>query len=435
MRKKAFLIVCVVLAMLLAACGPPQEELDAQATEIAANVFATQTAEAPTHTPTATVTSTPTTTATPTPTVTATFTPTPTSTPTPTHTPTPGPLTVEQIFERVSPSMAFIETPAGTGSGVLIADGYVVTCAHVVWPSRNVRVVLPDGSEHTDVPVQNWDLMVDVAVVGPLDTGAAPARLVDGEHLAIGSDVFLIGYPGETGRFPQPTITSGLFSRLREWEPAGISYLQTDATIAGGQSGGVLVSEDGEVIGISGVIFAGEFALVASAADVSSRVERLIAGEDVSGLGERRLPEGGGQFEHSMVLESLWHETAYVLNEPGGTNVDVTIESDSDVYFHVRPAVGEELLAVDDDVGDRESGSVKTELDIPHLVIVGQWTEDTADVKLTSNQGLTPYDDVDDGVVIGVDETLLAAIDYPGDRWRSIPLLSWTLWEPQRIKW
>jgi branched-chain amino acid transport system substrate-binding protein len=96
MNAKTFLVfLCLSTGVVLAACGPSQEELDAQATEIAANVFATQTAEAPTVTPTFTPSPPPTATPTSTPTETATATPSPTPTrtpsPTPSHTPSPTP--------------------------------------------------------------------------------------------------------------------------------------------------------------------------------------------------------------------------------------------------------------------------------------------------------------------------------------------------------
>ncbi|UCF60324.1 MAG: hypothetical protein JSV37_11230 [Anaerolineaceae bacterium] len=83
MDKKALIILALLLLSgIIAACGPSQDELDAQATEIAANIFATQTAEAPTSTPTSSPTSTPTST--------HTLTPTYTQTPTPTLTPFPS---------------------------------------------------------------------------------------------------------------------------------------------------------------------------------------------------------------------------------------------------------------------------------------------------------------------------------------------------------
>ena len=208
-----------------------------------------------TPTPEPTATPTPEPTATPTPEPTATPTPEPTATPTPEPTATPGPLTSPQIFDKVSPSIAFIETVTGTGSGVLIDGGYVVTNAHVVWPFDTVRVVFPDGSEFHGVPVNGWDLLAGLAVLGPIDAPTDTLALVDGESWPIGTDMFLIGYPGEVEEFPQPTIARGLLSRVREWESIGITYLQTDAPVIGGQSGGAAVSNMGEVIGISGLAF------------------------------------------------------------------------------------------------------------------------------------------------------------------------------------
>lgn len=80
-----------------------------------------------------------------------------------------------------------------------------------------------------------------------------------------------------------------------------MTYFQTDATIAGGQSGGVLVSKTGEVIGISGFSFTeGDFGLVASAADVLPRLQKLIDDEDIAGLGERWVPLEGGRQEYDF---------------------------------------------------------------------------------------------------------------------------------------
>ncbi len=89
--SRAAILTLLLVAGLLVACGPSEEELNATATQNAANIFATLTAEAPTptHTPTITPTPTPSPTNTPTPTATATATPRPSATPTITPTPTP----------------------------------------------------------------------------------------------------------------------------------------------------------------------------------------------------------------------------------------------------------------------------------------------------------------------------------------------------------
>ena len=135
-----------------------------------------------------------------------TATPNPSPTQVPSDTPTTAPMTPSDLFDKVSPSVAFIETERGSGSGVLIDDGYVVTNAHVVWPFTEVRVVFPDGSEFTDAPVLAWDLIGDLAVVGPIETDISPVTFLTDERLLVGKDVYLIGYPGEVDKFPQPTI-------------------------------------------------------------------------------------------------------------------------------------------------------------------------------------------------------------------------------------
>jgi len=355
---------------------------------------------------------------TPTPIPTPTSAPVPTLTETPTATPTlmPELLTAEEIFDRISPSVVFVRTPAKKGSGVLIEGGYVITNAHVVWPFNQVRVLIPGGSEYFEVPVLSLDLLGDLAVIGPIETDVEPLALVDGEDLPIGSSVFLIGYPAESEEFPQPTITSGILSRIREWKAIEITYLQTDAAIAGGQSGGVLVSDRGEVIGISGLSFSeARFGLVASAADVLSRVRRLNAGEDVAGLGYRRVQSIGMMTEDSLTLQHRADRRMYVINEPAGTAVDVTVESPNDVGFAIIDVYGNSLIEVDEKLSGRETGSVTLQLPLPHFLHIWQYSSNPGDVQVTSSSNLAPYNDPDDGGVVSLAQTIVGNLDLPAD--------------------
>ena len=370
----------------------------------------------PAHSPTPAPTSPPT----PTPTPVQTPTPTPTLEPTATATPTPtpGPLTAAQIFERISPSIAFIETRTGSGSGVLIDGGYVVTNAHVVWPFNAVRIVFPDGAEFLDVPVHGSDLMADLAVLGPIDVPASPQALVDGEGQAIGADTYLIGYPAEVDKFPVPAITRGLISRIREWELVGITYFQTDAMIAGGQSGGVLVSETGEVIGISGYSFPDtSFAIIASATDLRPRVDGLIAGKDVSRLGARRIALDVGLPEHSFRMDGYWDGQAFVVDQEPDTFVEIEVNSINDVSFAIYDLYGEEVLPmVDNNSSGTESGSLTVEYNEPHVIVVSQYTEFPGEFRIASNDiALVPISDPDDGQTIAPGQTVFGSIDYPGD--------------------
>lgn len=204
----------------------------------------------------------------------------------------PPKLTSVQIFNKVSPAIAFVQTDESSGSGVLIEGGYLVTNHHVVWPYETARVVFPNGSEYDSAPVKGWDREADLAVLGPINVAAEPALMIDGEAAPVGADMYLIGYPAEFESYPQPTIAKGILSRLRQSGPVGITYFQIDASIAGGQSGGALVSETGAVIGISGFSIAdGKFALAASVADLAPRIRKLISGgggDPVAGEQRRR---------------------------------------------------------------------------------------------------------------------------------------------------
>ena len=177
------------------------------------------------------------------------------------------------------------------------------------------------------MPVAGWDPMADLAVLGPVRVSAPSLELRNGEDMAIGSELFLVGYPAEVDLFPQPSITRGILSRFREWDRLGMTYFQTDAAIAGGQSGGPMVDSKGDVVGISGLSFSDAgFGMVASSADVAPIVAQLIQGLDSSGLGDRRLPAGRGNFEFDIDLRNYWDTRTFVLDAAAGTIFEATID-------------------------------------------------------------------------------------------------------------
>lgn len=312
--------------------------------------------------------------------------------------------------------MAYIETPTSTGSGALTDGGYVVTSAHVVWPFDEARVVFSDGSEFLDAPVAGWDLLADLAVVGPLDLSAAPLPFEESESPAIGEDAYLIGYPGEVDAFPQPAIVRGIVSRVRAWDAAGMTYFQTDAAIAGGQSGGALVSESGRLLGISGLSFSeAEYGLVLSMADAAPRVRALIAGGDASGLGARRVPLTGGSARHSVTLSNFWDQRAFLINERAGTNVNVSVSGDNDGRFSLYDSFAEEWLSRDETASGVESGSLTLQYDDPLFLVASQLAEEPGDFTVTCSERLIPLNDPDDGKQLSPGRTLLGNLDFPGD--------------------
>ncbi len=330
----------------------------------------------------------------------------------------PGPLTLTpaQIFAKVSPAIAYVEAGPGSGSGFLIEGGYLVTAAHVVWPEREVRVVFPDGTEFEEVAVTKLDLVADLAVLGPLDVSIEPLKMIDGENIPIGSRVHLIGYPGEYESFPQPTITAGILSRLRQWEPGPLTMIQTDATIVGGQSGGALVSETGDVIGISNFKVYGEFGLVISSTDIMPRIQQLIAGQDPGGHGDRVPPPPGGALRHSLTLQNYWDDQAYIIYAPRFTEFGFSLLGTNDSVVSIYDFLGVNGEAFDTfEITGFEYGAYIFGRLTPHFLIVSQKATTPGNFVVAANHNLVPVNDPDSGQTIQVGQSIHGNIDFPTD--------------------
>jgi S1-C subfamily serine protease len=371
----------------------------------------------PEPTPTSTPTLEPT--DTPTPTSTPTLTPTPEPTATLTLTPTPAPLSSSDIFNSISPSVAFVETETSQGSGILLDDGMVLTNAHVVWPYERVRILFADGSEFRDVPVANWDLLSDLAVLGPIDTEIPPIQFSEKEDLEVGSEVFLLGYPGEVDEYPQPTITRGLVSRVREWDPVGITFFQTDASIGSGQSGGLMSTDYGEIIGISTFTFGDAgFGLIASGTDILPLIDGLVSGDDTAGMFHRRLPTTGGERQHSGIsVNNRWDAEIYMIDEPMETAVEISVEGGrNDMEISVIDVLGYIILNADETMEGKESVEFITAYKGPYFIAMRQHSYVNIDpITLESNVDLYPITDLDDGRGLLRAADITGNIDYPGD--------------------
>ena len=145
-------------------------------------------------------------------------------------------------------------TESSLGSGVILrSEGIVVTNAHVVRGADELRVVLNDRREFPAEIVAQDDTL-DLAVLR-VDAGGErlPTLRLDATgDLEIGDIVLAIGNPFGVGQ----TVTSGIVSALSRTNVAdSSSYIQTDAAVNPGNSGGALVNLDGELVGVNTAIF------------------------------------------------------------------------------------------------------------------------------------------------------------------------------------
>jgi serine protease Do len=176
------------------------------------------------------------------------------------------------------------------GSGFIVsADGYVVTNNHVIQPDgraelESVTVTMPDGTEYP-AEVVGRDPASDLAVLKITGNGRFPfVQFGDSSQARVGDWVIAIGNPFGLGG----TVTSGIVSAVLRSTGGGAydRYIQTDASINRGNSGGPLFDMQGNVIGIANAIFSPTggsvgigFAIPAEIAQPI--VQKLIAGEEI----------------------------------------------------------------------------------------------------------------------------------------------------------
>lgn len=181
-------------------------------------------------------------------------------------------------------SLAYIETSISTGTGILIDDGYVVTNANVIDPFERVDLRFEgfDGRTFRDVPVVGVDAFSDLAVLGPIDPGDRRALTFAplGDLKAYDdTDVYHVGYPAAFGLEPSLTIGDSSVERIREDDAFDNVYLQSDAEIGDGLVGGVLVDDNGRLLGLPTWAASDSYKLALTADDVAESVEQILDGD------------------------------------------------------------------------------------------------------------------------------------------------------------
>ncbi len=163
----------------------------------------------------------------------------------PTPVPTPAP---EQAVRAVLDATVLVETSRGSGSGVILGAGGVVTSHHVVEGAARITVRFPDRRS-SPAAVVRTDRRRDLALLG-VETGETPAPLGDAEALQPGAPLFGVGFPLSTMIGSRAaTVTRGVYSG--QWRSQdGIRFVQTDAALNPGNSGGPLVDAQGRVVGV-----------------------------------------------------------------------------------------------------------------------------------------------------------------------------------------
>jgi len=150
---------------------------------------------------------------------------------------------------------------SGSGSGVIVSsEGYIVTNNHVIEDASEIEVILNDNSKYT-ATVIGTDPSTDIAVLKIEASGLKPIPLGNSDELRIGEWVLAVGNPFNL----TSTVTAGIVSakarninllsdKTRTTAVPIESFIQTDAAVNPGNSGGALVNTRGELVGINTAI-------------------------------------------------------------------------------------------------------------------------------------------------------------------------------------
>ena len=148
-----------------------------------------------------------------------------------------------------------VQTPkkTATGSGVIIStDGYIVTNSHVVDGADELTVTLSDNKEYS-ARIIGTDKTTDLALIKIDGKDLLAIKIANSDDVKIGEWVLAIGNPLGLNN----TVTAGIISaKARTLGANGVeSFIQTDAAINAGNSGGALVNTRGELVGINAMLY------------------------------------------------------------------------------------------------------------------------------------------------------------------------------------
>ncbi len=162
-------------------------------------------------------------------------------------------LTKAQIAQQCAPAVFYIEiydqfdTFLGTGSGFFISDsGIAVTNYHVIDGASSAIITTEDGGIYDVQGVYDYSVENDLALLQIDGSGFPYLALADSDTIVTGDDIFAIGYPLGIDQ----TVTAGAITNASHLID-GLEYFMIDASISPGSSGGALLDDHGQVVGVT----------------------------------------------------------------------------------------------------------------------------------------------------------------------------------------
>lgn len=311
-----------------------------------------------------------------------------------------SPFAGDPMFERFFGPQTREQEVQSLGSGVIVdASGVIVTNNHVVAGAQDLRVVLSDRREF-EAELLLADERTDLAVL-QINAGEALPTLAydDAGNSEVGDLVLAIGNPFGVGQ----TVTSGIVSALARTD-VGITdyafFIQTDAAVNPGNSGGALVDMDGELIGVNTAIFSRSggsngigFAVpvemvrtVVSAALQDGEIVRPWLGARLQPVTSDLARSIGLDRPRGAIVAELWPDGA--AERAGFERGDIVVEVDG---VAVNDEAGARFRFATRTIGERAAFTVLRDGEAVTLDVEAEPAPGLADGKSLEVSGRSPF--------------------------------------------
>lgn len=216
-----------------------------------------------------------------------------------------GPSSLMEFFygyqERTTPQV-------GTGSGVIISpDGYIVTNNHVIAEANQLSVTMNNNKTY-EATVVGTDPTTDIALIKVESEDPLPyLAFGDSDNVRIGAWVLAVGNPFNL----TSTVTAGIVSAKARNLGRNQSFIQTDAAVNPGNSGGALVNTNGELVGINTAITSQTGAYIGYSFAVPSNIARKVVqdlleyGDVIKGVIGIRTVDPGSDYARDNGIDQV----------------------------------------------------------------------------------------------------------------------------------
>ena len=222
-------------------------------------------------------------------------------------------------------------TRVGIGSGVIVSkDGYIITNNHVIEEATTIEITTNNNKSYT-ANLIGADEVADIAVLKIDSKETFPyIRFANSDQTKIGEWVLAVGNPYNL----TSTVTAGIISAksrdLNDYDSKNQSFIQTDAAVNSGNSGGALVNTSGDLIGINTAITSGTGGFVGYSFAVPSNVARKIF-EDI--------------IEFGNVQKGLLGVTGFGLNSRNANELNINL-TEGFYVNDVEPTMGAAIAGI-----------------------------------------------------------------------------------------